>query len=712
MNRQKISIIICISAILCAWFYFDLGQYLNLNYIKAQQAQWQTSIAQSPVVASMMYFFLYIIITALSLPGAAIFTLLSGALFGFWWSLVLVSFASTIGATLAFIISRFLLRDWVQKKYDHKLQSINQGIENQGAFYLFTLRLIPIVPFFMINLLMGLTPLATRTFFWVSQLGMLAGTAVYINAGTQLGQLSSLAGILSPNILFSFALLGIFPWIAQRVIIKINTSKIYTQWNKPKQFERNLIVIGAGSGGLVSAYIAAATQAKVTLIEKHKMGGDCLNTGCVPSKALIRAAHSAHEIQKAPYFGVSSDKLKVDFAKVMQSVHSAISKVEPHDSIQRYSNLGVECIQGSAHIISPWEVEVNGKRLTTKNIVIATGAAPFVPPLADLDKVNYYTSDTIWQLKEQPKEFLIIGGGPIGCEMAQSFSRLGTHVTLVNRAAQLLDREESEASQVVAQHLEKDGVQLQFNHNLVAVKNENGQNYAQLCDANQECIWIPFDALLFAIGRKANTQGFGMEKLDIELNPNDTIKVNNYLQTTYPNIFAVGDVTGPYQLTHAASHQAWYASVNALFGAIKRFKTDYSVLPAVVYCSPEVARVGITEQQAQQENIAYEITKFDFSELDRAIADHEAFGFIKILTRQGSDKILGVTIVATHAGDLLAEFTLAMRHGLGLNKILATIHPYPTWSEANKYAAGVWKKAHVAPWILSIAKIFHTWQRK
>lgn len=712
MNKKKISILVVIGAIISLWFVFDLGQYLNLAYVKSQQELLQNYITQAPITSRLFYFITYILIAALSFPGAAIFTLLGGALFGFWWGLLIVSFASTIGATLAFLISRFLLGSWVQKNYGHKLQSINRGIEKQGAFYLFTLRLIPVVPFFMINLLMGLTTFSTRTFFWISQLGMLAGTAVYVNAGTQLAQLSSLSGIISPQILLSFALLGIFPFIAKLIIEQIQKKRVYKKWQSPPSFDRNLIVVGAGSGGLVSAYIAAATQAKVTLIEKHKMGGDCLNTGCVPSKAIIRAAHSANEIEHAKYFGVNSDNKRIDFATVMQRVQDAITQVEPHDSIQRYTSLGVECLQGEARIISPWEVEINGTRLTSKNIVIATGATPFVPQLENLHQVSYYTSDTIWQLREQPKKLLVIGGGPIGCELSQAFARLGSNVTLVNRSAHLLAREDQEAGNFIAKYLAKDGVELKLEQQLIAVKHEDGKHLAKISDKDNNSQWIEFDALLFALGRRANTQGFGLEELGIELNKNATISVNDYLQTTYPNIYAVGDVAGPYQLTHAASHQAWYASVNALFGTIKRFKTNYSVLPAVTYCSPEVARVGLTQQQADAQNIIYEVTRFDLAELDRAITDHEAYGFVKVLTRPNSDKILGVTIVATHAGNLLAEFTLAMRHGLGLNKILSTIHPYPTWSEANKYVAGAWKKEHVSESMLKIAQRFHQWQRK
>lgn len=712
MNKQKIFIVLIIAAVISAWFIFDLNQYLNLSYIKAQQNALADLINDNFLTASLIFFSIYVLVTALSLPGALILTLLAAALFGFWWGLLLVSFASTIGATLAFIISRFLLRDWVQSRYGNNLKALNEGVKKDGAFYLFTLRLIPVVPFFMINLLMALTPIKTFTFYWVSQVGMLLGTIVFVNAGTQLADIQQISDILSPVLLSSFVLLGLFPWFAKMIINYFNNKKVYKKWTKPTKFDRNLIVIGAGSGGLVSSYIAAAAKAKVTLIEKAHMGGDCLNTGCVPSKAIIRAAHAAAEVDHASYFGIHTSDKKVDFQRVMRHVHESIKEIEPHDSVERYTGLGVECLQGSARIISPWEVELDGKVLSAPNIIIATGAHPFVPEIAGMEDVNYYSSDTIWQLTEQPKKLLVVGGGPIGCELAQSFARLGSEVTIIDRATQLLTREEPEAAKVLEEHIQKDGVTLSFQKEIVEFKNEDGKQFAHIKDEHGALEWLEFDAVLFAIGRRANTTGFGLEELNVELNPNGTIKVNDYLQTTYPNIYAVGDVAGPYQFTHAASHQAWYASVNALFGSIKRFKADYSVLPAVTYCSPEIARVGVTEAEAKAQGIAYEVTTYDFEELDRAIADHEAFGFIKVLTKEGSDKILGVTIVSTHAGDLLAEFTLAMRHKLGLNKILGTIHPYPTWSEANKYVAGNWKRNHVSEKLIKFAEKFHQWKIK
>ncbi|OOF22059.1 dihydrolipoyl dehydrogenase [Salinivibrio sp. IB574] len=710
MPVKKILLGLVVVALVTLWFSLDLSQWLTLENAKAQQVALNDYIIENATTASLVFFVGYVVMTALSLPGAAVASLLGAALFGFWWALVLVSFASSIGATLAFLVSRFMLRDWVQAKFGNKLDTINRGIEKDGSLYLLTLRLIPIFPFFLINLVMGLTSFKTRTFYWVSQLGMLPGTAVYVNAGTQLAQIDALGDVVSPSVLGSLALLGIFPLLAKWVMAWITRRKRYQGWNKPHQFDRNMVVIGAGAGGLVSSYIAAVVKAKVTLVEKGSMGGDCLNTGCVPSKALIRAAKTMREIGKAKAFGIHTQAPAVDFPAVMARVKQVITQIEPHDSVERYTKLGVECVQGEAQIVSPWEVEVNGERLTTRNIVIATGARPMLPPIPGLAEVTHYTSDTIWSLNDLPPRLLVLGGGPIGAELAQSFACLGSQVTLAEMADQLLSREDQDAAQLVEQALERDGVTVLTQHKVKAFEHSDNEQIALLDGPDGEKS-VSFDAVLVALGRSANTKGFGLEKLDIPVTERGTVQVNEYLQTAYPNIYAVGDVAGPFQLTHASAHQAWYAAVNALFGQFKRFRADYSVMPAATYTSPEVARVGINEKEAKVNQQEVEVTYYGIDDLDRAIADGNDHGFIKVLTPKGKDTILGVTIVGEHAGDLLAEFTLAMRHGLGLNKILGTVHPYPTMSEAVKYTAGMWKQAHAPEKLLNWVEKYHRWMR-
>ncbi|MDT8388456.1 MAG: FAD-dependent oxidoreductase [Thiogranum sp.] len=710
MTKTRIILLMLLVIAIGAFFSFDLGQYLTLDYFKSRQTAIESYRQAHPLATALGFFVIYVAVTGLSLPGAALMTLAAGAIFGLAWGTLIVSFASASGATLAFLISRWLLRDLVQRRFGNRLKTVNAGIEKDGAFYLFTLRLVPVFPFFVINLVMGLTTIRTWTFYWVSQLGMLAGTLVYVNAGTQLAQLESASGILSPGLIVSFTLLGLFPLLARKVVETVNARRVLRGYSRPRHFDRDLVVIGAGSGGLVSAYIGAAVKARVSLIEKHRMGGDCLNTGCVPSKALIRSARFLSHVRRAREFGFNSANVDYDFAHIMERVQRVIRKVEPHDSIERYTALGVDCIQGEATITSPYTVEVDGRSLTTRNIIVATGGRPAVPPIPGIETIDYLTSDNIWDLRELPGRLLVLGGGPIGCELAQCFARFGSHVIQLERASRLLANEDAEFSRMVMERFESEGIELRLGHTAKAFRLDNGRKIlvAEHQGGNVE---IEFDELLLAVGRQANSRGFGLEALSVPLRENGTIEVNEYLQTSYPNIYAVGDVTGPWQFTHTAAHQAWYAAVNSLFGTFRKFRVDYSVIPRATFTDPEIARVGLNEQEARQKDIPYEVTTYPIDDLDRAIADEEAHGLVKVLTVPGKDRILGVTIAGEHAGDLIAEFVTAMRHGLGLNKILGTIHIYPTLAEANKYVAGNWKRAHAPARVLAWLERYHAWRR-
>ena len=714
MSRNKFVLVAAVAALVVLYFVFDLGRFFSLDYVKQRQADFEMLYAQHPAAVTGAFFAIYVAVAGLSLPGAAILTLVAGAIFGLLVGTVVVSFASSIGATLAFLVSRYVLRDSVQSKFGARLGDINKGIEKDGAFYLFTLRLVPLIPFFVINLVMGLTRMKTGVFYVASQIGMLAGTIVYVNAGTQLARIDSLRGILSPGLIGSFVLLGVFPLIAKKIVDVIQGRKVYARWaaQRPETFDRNLVVIGAGAAGLVTSYIAAAVKAKVTLIESHKMGGDCLNYGCVPSKALIKSATLLHQIKHSDRYGIAKADAQVNFADVMERVAHIVREVEPHDSVERYTGLGVDVVQGYAKLVNPWTVQVDlgggkSQTLTTRNIVIATGAMPFVPPLPGLAEVGYLTSDTLWGLRELPARLVVLGGGPIGCELAQSFARLGSTVTQVEMLPRIMIREDEEVSALARAALERDGVKVLTGHKALRCEKEGNAKFI-VVESSGQTQRIEFDVLLCAVGRVARLKGFGLEELGIPTGR--TIETNEYLETIYPNIFAAGDVAGPYQFTHTAAHQAWYASVNALFGTFKKFKADYSVIPWATFIDPEVARVGLNEQEAKEKGIAYEVTRYGLDDLDRAIADSATQGFVKVLTVPGKDKILGVTIVGVHAGDLLAEFVLAMRHGLGLNKILGTIHTYPTLAEANKYAAGEWKRNHQPHKVLAWLAKFHAWR--
>ncbi|MEJ7137322.1 FAD-dependent oxidoreductase [Amphibiibacter pelophylacis] len=719
---KKILLLAAIAVAIAAFFALGGPHLLSLDALRQNHAALQAWRDESPLLVAGAFFGLYTLVTALSMPGAAILTLAGGALFGLPLGLGLVSFASSLGATLAFLSSRYLLRDSVQRRFASTLAGVNAGMARDGAFYLLTMRMVPVFPFFLINLVMGLTTIRVGTFYLVSQIGMLAGTAVYVNAGTQLAALNSLSDIASPGLLASLALLGVFPLLARWVLNLLARRRVYARWTRPRHYDRNLVVIGAGAAGLVSSYIAATVQAKVTLVEASRMGGDCLNYGCVPSKALIASAKAAHQMRHASRYGLQDVAPVFSFADVMARVQRVIRQIEPHDSIERYTALGVDVAQGHARIVDPWTVLIrrpdgSEQRLTTRSIVIAAGARPIVPDLPGLDQVSHYTSDTLWEafaaLPELPRRIVLLGGGPIGCELAQAFARLGAQVTQVERGDALMGREDEDVSAFVTGRLRADGVTVLTGHSaLRCEKSPNGSDDGGqrliVQDKNGGESALPFDALILAVGRQARLEGYGLEELGITTGR--TVVTNEYLETLYPNILAAGDVAGPFQFTHAAAHQAWTASVNALFGHLRRFKSDHRIMPRVTFIDPEVARVGLSEREARDQGIAVEVTRFALDDLDRALADGQTHGFIKVLTPPGKDRILGVTIAGAHAGELLAEYVLAMKQGLGLNRVLGTIHSYPTMAEANKYVAGEWKRQHAPQAVLRWLGRYHQWR--
>lgn len=710
---KKLAILAVLALVIAAYFALDLDHYLTLGGIKQALGGWQAFYAENPLLVLAAFFLAYVAVTAASLPGAAVMTLAAGALFGLVVGSILVSFASTLGATLAFLSARYLLRDRLEARFGARLAAINAGLARDGPFYLFTLRMIPLFPFFVVNLVMGLTRMPVLTYMWVSQVGMLLGTIVYVNAGTQLAQIDSLAGIASPAVLGSFVLLGILPWLAKGIVGVLQRRRLYKGFTRPRRFDRNLVVIGAGSAGLVSAYIAAQVRASVTLVEAREMGGDCLNTGCVPSKALIKSARVAHQMRHADRYGLGPVEPEVPFRQVMARVRRTIGTIAPNDSVERYRALGVDVVKGHARIVDPWTVEIAGedgttRRLATRSIIIATGAEPVVPPIPGIAESGYLTSETLWQALMQmdapPRRVAVLGGGPIGCELSQALARLGSRVTLVEMAPELLGREDPEVSALARRVLEDDGVRVLTGHKAARIEGQ-----VVVAEAGGAEVPVPFDMLLLALGRRPRLKGFGLEQLGIATE--GALATDAFLATRFPNILAAGDVAGPYQFTHTASHQAWYASVNALFGQFRRFKADYRVIPAVTFLDPEIARVGLNAREAAQQGIPHEVTHFPLEELDRAIAESETKGFVKVLTPPGKDKVLGVTIVGAHAGEMIAEYVLAMKHGIGLNKILGTIHAYPTLVEANKYAAGAWKRAHKPERLLRWVERYHAWRR-
>jgi pyruvate/2-oxoglutarate dehydrogenase complex dihydrolipoamide dehydrogenase (E3) component/uncharacterized membrane protein YdjX (TVP38/TMEM64 family) len=706
----RIALVVAVLLLIAAFFAFDLGRFFSLDALKRNREALQQWQGTHPFTALGGYMAVYVAMAALSLPGAAILTLAGGALFGVVAGVVATSFASSLGATAAFLIARFVLRDAVRSRFGARLRPIEEGVTRDGAFYLFTLRLVPIFPFFLVNLLMALTPIATATFYVVSQMGMLPGTVAYVYAGSRLAQIERLGDVASPSLIAAFVVLGLLPLLMRKLAAALTARRVYRGHRRPRAFEYDLIVIGAGSAGLVSAYIGAAVKAKVALIEKHRLGGDCLNTGCVPSKALLRSARLLAEARDSARFGIARMEATFDFADVMARVRRVITKIAPHDSPERYRGLGVDVIQGDARLVSPWEVEVNGRRLSARSLVVATGARPLVPKIPGLDAVPYVTSHTLWDLRVLPTRFVVLGGGPIGCELAQAFARFGSVVTIVEMAPRLLPREDTDAAGALAARFAAEGITVAAAHQALRVERATDGDRL-VCDHDGREVTIPFDTLLVALGRQANVAGFGLEELGVRLRANGTIEADPLLRTNFPNILVCGDVTGPYQFTHVASHQAWYAAVNGLVAPLWSYRADYRVIPWCTFTEPEVARVGLSEDEARALGVAVEVTRYGLEDLDRAIADEADHGFVKVLTAAGSDRILGTTIVGAHAGELIAEHVTAMKHGLGLNTLLGTIHVYPTLMEANRLVAGAWKRAHASPAALRFAERFFAWRR-
>ncbi len=706
MNRIIIFLVIA-ALIIFGITYFDVGSYLTFNELKERQSELQSLVNNNPFTAAAIYFSLYVIATSISLPGAFIFTIAGGALFGLTQGTVLVSFASTIGALLAYLVARYFLHDFVQNKFSDRLELINRKIKEEGAFYLLFLRLVPVLPFFLVNLVMALTPIRAFTFYWVSQLGMLPATLIYVNAGTQLAKISSPKDIASPSLIFAFVLLAILPFITKGIMSALKNRRVYKNFKKPSSFEYNTVVLGGGSAGLVAAYTTSTLQGKVALVERHKMGGDCLNTGCVPSKSILRSAKFVADIKNFSSYGLSKTSYELEFKNIISRVHDKISVIEPKDSVARYSELGVHCEQGHANVLSPWQVEVNDNILTTKNIIIATGATPALPNITDLDQIPYLTTDTVWSLTELPKKLLVIGAGPIGCELGQAFARLGSNVTIVHKHSAILPNEDEQAAKTIEESLLKDNVTLLTNFNSDKFINDY-DNYSLVGSQDNAITTISFTHLLIATGRQSNLDG--LDALDLNINKQGRLVTNDTLQTKYPNVYACGDVTSPMQYTHSASHQAWYAAFNALFHPIKKFKCSLGNIPRAVFTDPEITSLGITEKQAIEQGIDYQVTTFPMDDIDRAITDNATIGFIKVITPAKSDKILGVCIVGEHASELIAEFVLAKTNGLGLNKILKTVHIYPTRSEINRMVAGKWRRSKLTSRTIKLLNKFQSWR--
>ena len=710
MKASRLIILALLIAAVACFFIFDLGEYLTLESIKAHSGALHGQVQAHPWWARGAFFFGYAALTALSFPGTVVLTLLAGALFGLLEGTLLVSIASNVGAVIAMLISRFMLRDWVQKRFGKQITGINKGLARDGTFYLVSLRLIPLVPFVLLNPALGLTRVSMWTFWWTTQLGMLPGHAIYVNAGQQLVRLKSLSGILSPSMIGTLVLLAVFPILATRLLTLYKARKAYRGWRKPKHFERNLVVIGGGTGGLATARIAASLKARVSLIERQRLGGVAVHEGSVPARALSSSAGLVHALRHDPRTAGSQSANDIDFAEVMTQVKRLVDKAVEDASPEHYADLGVEVIMGEGRLKSPWEVEVNGRTLATRAIVIATGSRPWIPPIPGLEAAEPLTCDNLWSLRERPERLLILGADAGACEFAQAFQRLGCQVTLVCEREGLLEEEDAEAARAITTALAADGVQIRLGLSPLRVEETNGE-HRMVCAVDDEGEEIlPFDRVLLALGERADIDGLGTEALGLCCVDDGSLEVDEYLATRFPNIYAVGSVAGPYGAPHVAEHQGWYAAFNTLFGSFKRFVVSERAIPHAVFTSPEVASVGLTEAKAQALGVEFEVTRLSLGAIAGAVAEGADDGFVKVLTERGKDRILGVTIVGDLASETLAGFVLAMKHKLGLNKLANTVQLGATLGEASRVVAVAWRQQRRPARAIGWAERLHRWR--
>jgi pyruvate/2-oxoglutarate dehydrogenase complex dihydrolipoamide dehydrogenase (E3) component/uncharacterized membrane protein YdjX (TVP38/TMEM64 family) len=690
------------------FLWFDLEQYLTLEMIQAKSGALRDEVQAHPWWTGSVFFAAYVALTVMSFPGTVVLTLLAGALFGLVGGTLMVSFASNIGALVAMLISRFLLRDWIQRRFNKQIASINRGLERDGAFYLFSLRLIPLVPFVLLNPALGLTRVSMWTFWWTTQAGMLPGHAIYVGAGRQLARIREISDILSPSLIGTLALLAIFPLAATKLLTLYKARKVYKGWQKPKSFEHNLLVVGGGSGGLAAARIAASMKARVALVECERLGGAALHSGSVPARALMRAANMNYALRHGSTLGIRL-RTEVDFAEVMAQVRRTLDEAQEHVTAESCKSTGVEMIRGKAQMTSPWSIQVGDRTLCSRAIVIATGSQPVIPPIPGLENVEPLTCEDVWDLQQRPERLLIMGGEANACELAQAFQRLGCQVTLAVEGEMLLAAAEPEAREAVHDALRADGVEVLLKvspQRFELVENERRLD----CLIDEQKHSLPFDQVLLALGRKAHLDDLGLERLELNIREDGSLEVDEYLATRYPNIYAVGAVAGPDSSFQSAKHHAWYAAANGLFSGFRRFMVSDRVVPRVAFTSPEIASVGLTEAQAKLAEVEYEVTMLDLDSLEAAQMSAGNSGFLKVLTERGRDRIIGVTLVGDGASETLAVFVLAMKHKLGLNKLRRTVHINPTLAEASLAVAEAWRRAHTAKRPQTWAARLHRWR--
>lgn len=685
----------------------------DLDDLRATVAAVRARVDAHPAAAAGLFALAYVAVTALSLPLALWLTLAGGALFGHGIGIPLVALSATAGATLAFLAARHLLRDAVTRRFADRMAAIDRGVARDGWRYLLSLRLVPAIPFFAVNLAMGLTAMPLRSYVVATFVGMLPATAIYVNAGVALGRLRSPSDILTLPAAGSLVLLAALPWVARIGAGVLHRSRPAGRWTRPRRFDRNLIVIGAGAAGLVASLTAATARARVTLVEAGRMGGECLNTGCVPSKALLASARAAEAQRRGPRFGLAPAPVVVDFPAVMRRVAGVIAAIAPHDSAERYRSLGAEVLAGRARLVDPWTVEIalaagGTTRRSARHIVIATGSAPVVPAIEGLTTTPHVTTDTLWdrlaQMDAAPARMAILGGGAVGVELGQALQRLGSAVTLIEAGPRLLPREDPEAVALVTGRLEAEGVRiLTETRALSAAPEGDGARIELAGPAGRESLRC--DLLLVATGRRPRLDGIGLD--DLGLDPADP--------GAWPeSLILAGDADGGPQLTHRAGASGWATAMRALAAPFWRPAVPEDGVARVVFTDPELASCGLSEAEARARGLAVETTRFDLGTLDRALADGDGDGegIVKVLTRAGSDRILGTTIVGPHASDLAGLVVLAMRRRIGLGALQSVPFAYPTYPEALGRTGGQWRLQRLSPRLLGLAQRWNDLRRR
>ncbi|MBA3536096.1 MAG: FAD-dependent oxidoreductase [Tatlockia sp.] len=698
--------LILLLGLLILFFSLRLDKYLTFTSLRENRATLISWTKEHFFMAALLYMSCYTLAVAASVPGAVFLTLAGGFLFGVVFGTVFVIVSATLGATALFFAVRTSFGDWLAKSALSWLGRMREGFQQNAFSYLLMLRLVPLFPFWVVNIVPALLGVDAKTFIITTFFGILPGSIVYVMVGNGLSHVFE--ANQTPNLGIIFDIKVLLPLLALAalsfipILYKRVNPKEQKKNPKTNQIKCDLSIIGAGAGGLSVAAVAAQLGLKVVLLESGKMGGDCLNYGCVPSKSLLAAGKIAYQLRHAAQFGISSKGLEIDFKKVMQQVHAVIKVLAKNDSVERFESLGVQVIKAVARFSGVNTLVAQDRVIEARRIVIATGSSPFKPPIPGLEDTPYLTNETIFNLTEQPKHLIVIGGGPIGCELAQAFSMLGSKITLIE-GFNLLPKDDVDCVAILRAQLKAMGIIIHEQAKVLGVEPHAHGGIKVSINQAGEKLAIRGSHLLIATGRRANVENLDLEKAGIVYS-NKGIEVNSRLQTSNRRVYALGDVVGPYQFTHMATYQAGIVLRNIAFKIPA--KVDYRAIPWVTYTLPEIAHVGLLAEEALK-HADIQFTEWSFLENDRAQTEHSLEGKIKIISDK-KGRVLGVTIVGAHAGELILPWVIAIREKRTLRSFTDAVSPYPTLSEISKRVAGEFYKSKLfsnkTRWLVGLLK--------